>query len=1201
MRKIQTRKSDHFFIRAPIMSLFVFFLMPVTIARADTVIYAEPEPTFTYAWQNPFDGNHTVNSPWTILNDNKPIGVSGTVQGYIIKTPNHSADWVVSVSQNNNSASFGVMECASPIGDNAFLNGTCSGGDPANFISIGQGVVNSIEAVGSDNLKITLQNRFEINPNKYYAVSVQPNAGQGGLGYNDGTTYSLSGLDTGACRMTSADGAIGQMWDCSALGGMKSFWVSLFGLTSENNATSTQKNDNTSATITLITNVTNNNGGNNVVSDFQLFLDNGVVTTSVTSGVPEQMNAGTYTVSEAGVSGYAPSFSGDCDANGNVTLVAGDNKTCTIINDDLPPSITLIKQVSGGTATPAQFRMRVDGALLPSGTSRAVTSNTPHTISEDAFPGYHFVSITGSPKCPTVSGGSITLDEGESVTCTITNAPDGGGGTPPITPPTPVAGSIYGIPFGFTFTGDLQLNQSSTSVRYLQILLNSNPETRVVTTDALQQTCWKPNFVAGAGGCETEVFGPSTKDAVINFQEKYRNEILTPAGLTAGTGLVGQLTRTKLNSILVSGLAARGPLLDDADRKGNIVNSVHSLWTSLRINTAMPGLPEALVLAIAAQETGTKYHFNNEWTRINDVRQAAHPDQPNDLGRGIMQITSSDNVARNEILTPLASECKNNFTLNYQCSKYYANTSEGIMHNMSDGVNTLKIKYDKFADAIQAYADNTTSNHKEIDHNNGNSWTKDINGNPLQYPIFPSEMKIIAGVKGYNGFTTLTPSCLRLLNNPNPYLTNVANRLASTSEIYSGTDATYSAATNLAEKLKIADANKENLDICSPGTLKVIDGDGNITTKQGDTEISEVPLALYDFETGKHAEILFPTKEYKYQVIGTEAGTYTFFIDNTTDEGKATVELHGVPLGLGEIYTYQVDWDKIGRGEKGVTIQIDKTGDGIIDSTTQVGAFTDDTVAPTTTPTVTGPQGTNGWYVGTTTVTLLAQDNPGGVGVDKTFYSLDDGAFATYVASSSISIGADGVHTLQFYSTDFFGNQEATSTLVIKIDHTPPEATIAFDSSTKKLKIAGIDSLSTTTVLTTSTSSLVTDEAGNTLKILFAPAKQKDGRIALTINSLLYNGVAKALSNIVLKYKWGLKNSAFTMFAEFVQSGATSTEGHYRPKKNITLVMSKPQDLNDQENDDDSDTRPVRQVLPGMVVVGLRTNNGTIATQVTAP
>jgi ABC-type transport system substrate-binding protein len=47
----------------------------------------------------------------------------------------------------------------------------------------------------------------------------------------------------------------------------------------------------------------------------------------------------------------------------------------------------------------------------------------------------------------------------------------------------------------------------------------------------------------------TGYFGSKTKAAVIRFQEKYKEEILKPYGLSEGTGKVGQTTRAKLNEL----------------------------------------------------------------------------------------------------------------------------------------------------------------------------------------------------------------------------------------------------------------------------------------------------------------------------------------------------------------------------------------------------------------------------------------------------------------------------------------------------------------------------------------------------------------------------------------------------------------------------------------------------------------------------
>lgn len=186
------------------------------------------------------------------------------------------------------------------------------------------------------------------------------------------------------------------------------------------------------ATITVIKQIINDNGGNNVVADYQLFVDNGIVATPVTSGVSTQVVAGAYVINETGVEGYSPSFSGDCDVNGQISLISGDNKTCTITNNDLPANITLIKNVINDTndgdpnAGPTQFGLRVDGFLVQNNTSTSTSSNVAHSINEDGRIGYSFVGpITGISNygklCPAVLGGTVTLDEGEAITCTITN------------------------------------------------------------------------------------------------------------------------------------------------------------------------------------------------------------------------------------------------------------------------------------------------------------------------------------------------------------------------------------------------------------------------------------------------------------------------------------------------------------------------------------------------------------------------------------------------------------------------------------------------------------------------------------------------------------------------------------------------------------------------------------------------------------
>lgn len=107
------------------------------------------------------------------------------------------------------------------------------------------------------------------------------------------------------------------------------------------------------ATLTVIKRVINDNGGTKIPADFMLHVKSGTGDVAgspapgTSAGITYTLPPGTYTVSEdAPSAGYTQTgISGDCSQNGSVTLLSGAAKTCTIENDDSPPS--------GGTFTGA--------------------------------------------------------------------------------------------------------------------------------------------------------------------------------------------------------------------------------------------------------------------------------------------------------------------------------------------------------------------------------------------------------------------------------------------------------------------------------------------------------------------------------------------------------------------------------------------------------------------------------------------------------------------------------------------------------------------------------------------------------------------------------------------------------------------------------------------------------------------------------
>jgi peptidoglycan hydrolase-like protein with peptidoglycan-binding domain len=89
----------------------------------------------------------------------------------------------------------------------------------------------------------------------------------------------------------------------------------------------------------------------------------------------------------------------------------------------------------------------------------------------------------------------------------------------------------------FFFKKNLKIGDNDEDVRFLQKILNKNPNTQVAL------------FGPGSTGNETSFFGQLTKNAVIKFQEMYASDVLQPFGLKSGTGFVGTATRLKLNSL----------------------------------------------------------------------------------------------------------------------------------------------------------------------------------------------------------------------------------------------------------------------------------------------------------------------------------------------------------------------------------------------------------------------------------------------------------------------------------------------------------------------------------------------------------------------------------------------------------------------------------------------------------------------------
>ena len=438
--------------------------------------------------------------------------------------------------------------------------------------------------------------------------------------------------------------------------------------------------------------------------------------------------------------------------------------------------------------------------------------------------------------------------------------------------------------------------------------------------------------------------------------------------------------------------------------------------------------PKELILAIAAQESGTGHN--------NEVCSSAK-----DGGIGVMQITSPSFKGLGSGLEnyPKKDDCNARTGWIGDFSKYYSNVFQGIYANIKDGFRVLQQKYRQKCPKENIY----------------------LGG----YEFTCQDIEKILTTWGYNGFAKDKETGLYIGN----YLKLIANKLKNLNNYFS--NIVYPNNDNLIEKLEVANNNKQVIRLYSPATLHIFDSAGRTTGLINDSLFEEIPSSLYERES-EAAVIFFPFDNYRYRVVGTTNGNYSFSVDYTRNGVLKRLDAFDIPITLGEIHEYIIDWEALDRGERGATIKVDKEGDGVFDYQFQSSALLQDKIAPVTDINISGQAGANDWYLSDVQVSLTAQDNEGGVGVLKTEYSLDNG-ISWNIYQNPFFVSKEGAGFILYRSQDFLGNLEDTKNVEIKIDKTPPEARIYFDKDTQNLKIEGIDNLTLSPKVASTTAGFV--------------------------------------------------------------------------------------------------------------------------------
>ena len=283
--------------------------------------------------------------------------------------------------------------------------------------------------------------------------AVSTNAGvltfDGGTTVATTTTYTAATLylspGTYSLSESNVDGYSEGDWSCS--GGTltdSSFDTGSLTLAFGEQVTCTIVNDDIAPQLTLAASITNNDGGALVSADF----DPSINSTEVPSGVAQTVLANTaIAIEEADIPGYMEG-SWDCiDVTGlssglpgsgaaggtSVTLAPGANVTCSIVNDDIAPTLTLVKEVvndDGGNLAVGDFAIAIDNTVVTSEVATTVLANTDITISEPVVAGYaagawscsdSTTLSSGLPLAGTAAGATFQLAPGAIATCTISN------------------------------------------------------------------------------------------------------------------------------------------------------------------------------------------------------------------------------------------------------------------------------------------------------------------------------------------------------------------------------------------------------------------------------------------------------------------------------------------------------------------------------------------------------------------------------------------------------------------------------------------------------------------------------------------------------------------------------------------------------------------------------------------------------------
>jgi large repetitive protein len=343
-------------------------------------------------------------------------------------------------------------------------------------------------------------------------------------------------------------------WSCSA----GTLTGNSLSLALNQSASCTINNTDIAPKLTLVKSIINDNGGTSIATDVTLSAAGPTPITGSTGAAAVSsatVKAGIYTLSETSLPGYSAG-SWSCTAGtvsgSNVTLTPGQDATCTIVNYDIAPKLTLTKTVinsNGGTAVATDFTLTATGPTTISGAvgATAVTAASVnvgiYTLSETGPTGYS----AGAWSCSagTLTGNSLVLALNQNATCSITNSDIAAHLTLVKTVTNDNGGTSVATSFTLAATGPSTISGATVSAAVTNVAVPAG-------TYALSET-GPAGYTAGAWSCTGGILSGSSltlgsnqsATCTINNDDKPATLILTKIS----NGAVGAFTFSGNNGV----------------------------------------------------------------------------------------------------------------------------------------------------------------------------------------------------------------------------------------------------------------------------------------------------------------------------------------------------------------------------------------------------------------------------------------------------------------------------------------------------------------------------------------------------------------------------------------------------------------------------------------------------------------------------